>query len=51
MAKSSLAKVADASGLVASVSKHGEVQVWNSRTGQRLSQRLQHSVSVRQHHG
>lgn len=39
------AKVADAAGLVVSVSKHGEVQVWNSLTGQRLSQRLQHSVS------
>ncbi|MFN7564828.1 MAG: WD40 repeat domain-containing protein, partial [Prosthecobacter sp.] len=39
------AQVADAAGLVVSVSKHGEVQVWSSRTGQRLSQRLQHSVS------
>jgi serine/threonine protein kinase/WD40 repeat protein len=39
------AKLADASGLVVSVSKHGEVQVWNSRSGQRISQRLQHSVS------
>ncbi|MFM2169627.1 MAG: Serine/threonine-protein kinase PknB [Verrucomicrobiota bacterium] len=39
------ARVADAEGLVVSVSKHGEVQVWNSLTGQRLSQRLQHSVS------
>ena len=40
-----LAKVADESGLVASVSKHGEVQVWNSQTGERRSQRLQYSVS------
>ncbi|MBL9183917.1 MAG: protein kinase [Verrucomicrobiaceae bacterium] len=40
------AKTSAASGLVASVSKHGEVQVWNSRTGERLSQRLQHSVSA-----
>lgn len=39
------AKVADTQGLVISVSKHGEVQVWNSRNGQRHSQRLQHSVS------
>jgi WD40 repeat protein len=40
------AKVSAASGLVASVSKHGEVQLWNSRTGERLSQRLQYSVSA-----
>ena len=39
------ARVADDSGLVASISKHGEVNVWNSLTGQRLSQRLQYAVA------
>jgi serine/threonine protein kinase/WD40 repeat protein len=41
-----LATVSDESGLVASVSRHGEVQVWNPQTGERRSQRLQYSVSA-----
>ncbi|MBL9132968.1 MAG: protein kinase, partial [Verrucomicrobiaceae bacterium] len=40
-----LATVSDVSGLVASVSRHGEVQVWNSFTGEQRSRRLQHSVA------
>jgi len=32
-------------GMVVSVSRHGEVQVWNSATGARISQRLRHSLA------
>ncbi|MDZ4289353.1 MAG: WD40 repeat domain-containing protein, partial [Prosthecobacter sp.] len=31
--------------LIASVSRHGELQVWNTVTGMRVQQRLQHSVA------
>lgn len=33
-------------GLIASVSRHGEVQVWNPANGIRVQHRLQHSVSA-----
>lgn len=39
------AKYSARRGLLASVSEHGEVQVWNSRTGERLSHRLLRTVS------
>ncbi|MFM7605713.1 MAG: WD40 repeat domain-containing protein, partial [Prosthecobacter sp.] len=39
------AKSSIRSGLVASVSEVGEVQVWNSRSGERLSRRLLRTVS------
>lgn len=32
-------------GLIASVSRHGEVQVWNPANGMRIQHRLQHSVA------
>lgn len=32
-------------GLITSVSRHGELQVWDTRTGERNQQRLRHSVS------
>lgn len=32
-------------GLVASVSRHGELQVWNTNTNERVQHRLQHSIA------
>jgi WD40 repeat protein len=32
-------------GLIASVSRHGEFEVWNQQTGMRVHHRLQHSVA------
>ncbi|MBK8094574.1 MAG: protein kinase [Verrucomicrobiaceae bacterium] len=38
--------IAEERGLVASVSKNGDIQVWDTRSGQRTTRNLHHSVSA-----